>query len=139
MSLPENVVNALNSPTFHRDDDDADAVLRRLDVMPSSEFRELYTTYIGPFWSDSLGIELADVSDGESNIETLTQQCRAQYGFPKRMLVLTQLSAGGTVHLLDTESDEVFVVDFEGGEDLLVKGKLEPRWATFAEFLRDYF
>lgn len=139
MSLPDNVVNALSDPTFHRQDDDADAVLGRLDVTPSSEFTEFYRTYIGPFWSDSLGIELADIVDDESNIETLTEQCRSQFGFPKRMLVLTQFSAGATVHVLDTKSDEVFVVDFEGGEDLLVKGELEPRWASFSEFLQDYF
>ena len=139
MSLPDNVANALSDPTFHRQDDNADAVLSRLDVAPSSEFTEFYRTYIGPFWSDSLGIELADIVDDESNIETLTEQCRSQFGFPKQMLVLTQLSAGATVHVLDTESDEVFVVDFEGGEDLLVKGELEPRWASFSEFLQDYF
>lgn len=139
MSLPDNVIQALNDPTFHRKSNDVETVLDRLEVTPSSEFTEFFRTYIGPFWSDSLGIELADIVDDESNIETLTEQCRSQFQFPKRMLVLTQLSAGATVHVLDTDSDEVFVVDFEGGEDLLAKGELEPRWATFGDFLQEYF
>lgn len=139
MSLPDKVVNALSDPAYHRQVDDIEVVLGQLDVTPSSEFTEFYRTYIGPFWSDSLGIELADIIDDECNIGALTEQCRSQYRFPERMLVLTQLSPGGTVHVLDTESDEVLVVDFEGGEDLLVKGELEPRWDTFSDFLQDYF
>ncbi|QDT27585.1 hypothetical protein Pan153_17890 [Gimesia panareensis] len=139
MSLPDKVVNALSDPAYHRQGNNIEAVLGHLDVTPSSEFTEFYSTYFGPFWSNSLGIELADIREDECNIGTLTEQCRSQYGFPERMLVLTQLSPGGTVHVLDTESDEVFVVDFEGGEDLLIKGELEPRWETFSDFLQDYF
>lgn len=139
MSLPDNIVKALRDPTFHRPCNNVEEVLIRLNVTPSSVFREFYGTYVGPFWSDFLAIELADIIEDESSIETLTEQCRSQFGFPKRMLVLTPLSAGGTVHVLDTESDEVFVVDFEGGESLLVKGELEARWATFRGFLQDYF
>lgn len=55
------------------------------------------------------------------------------------MLVLTDLSAGDTVHVLDAESDQVFVVDFEGGEELLLTGQLEPQWMTFTDFIQAYF
>lgn len=139
MNLPANVVNALSDPVYRRQENDLTPLLKRLNVAPSSEFLEFYRTYIGPFWSDSLGIELADILDEESNIESLTEQCRLQYGFPEQMLVLTQLSPGGTIHVLDTKSDEVFIVDFEGGEEMLVKQELDPSWNTFREFLQDYF
>jgi hypothetical protein len=43
------------------------------------------------------------------------------------------------VHVLDCESDEVFVVDFEGGDELLRTGRLAPQWRTFYEFLAEYF
>lgn len=139
MTLPKAVELALSDPVFHRVDGDIEGVLKRLGVNPSRDFGEFYSTFIGPFWSKGLGIELADIIDGESNIESLTIQCRSQFGFPNRMLVLTDLSAGDTVHVLDAETDQMFVVDFEGGEELLIRGQLEPRWMTFADFIQAYF
>lgn len=53
--------------------------------------------------------------------------------------MLTPLSPGNTVHALDTETDRVYVVDFEGGERLLVLGQLDAGWGAFSEFLVAFF
>lgn len=139
MSLPENVSRSLSAQTFQRTGGDIEAALGRLGVTPSSTFIDFYKRYIGPFWSDKLGIEVADLVDDEGNVEALTLQCRRQYGFPQSILVLTELSSGGTVHALDTDSDSVFVVDFEGGDEALRNHELAPSWPTFAAFLQDCF
>jgi hypothetical protein len=41
--------------------------------------------------------------------------------------------------VLDTVTDKVFTVSFEGGDELLIKGELKETWPTFYEFLKAYF
>ncbi|MNR45433.1 hypothetical protein D3C85_1642790 [compost metagenome] len=45
----------------------------------------------------------------------------------------------GAILVLDSITDKVFEVDFEGGQDLLVYGELEMSWSNFYELLKDYF
>lgn len=47
--------------------------------------------------------------------------------------------SANAVLVLDTVSDKVYIVNFEGGDNLLLKGELKETWSTFFEFLKDYF
>jgi hypothetical protein len=46
---------------------------------------------------------------------------------------------GNAILVLDTLTDHVYVVNFEGGDEKLHKGELKPSWLTFHEFLATYF
>lgn len=41
--------------------------------------------------------------------------------------------------VLDSVTDQVYSVNFEGGDELLLSGKLKESWSTFYLFLKDYF
>jgi len=41
--------------------------------------------------------------------------------------------------VLDTETDKVYRVNFEGGDELLKEGALKEEWSNFNNFLKDYF
>ncbi len=139
MSLPAKWLSKLSDPVYRRTDPaQVQAALTRLGVSPSDRFVEFYTHFRGPFWSDDIGVQLADMVEDEESIESLTNDCRATFGFPHKFLVLTPLSAGVTVHVLDTETDKVYVVDFEGGERLLIDGELDHTWNSFSDFLDEY-
>jgi hypothetical protein len=67
----------LADPVFRRDS--KASVLRaidRLGVVPSDVAMEFYTRFIGPHWSESLGIELAEFVEEEPSVESLTQTAR---------------------------------------------------------------
>lgn len=136
--IPEVVGRKLADPIYaRRNPDKVDTVL--IDLGATNDvLRNFLRQYEGPFWSESLGLELLDIYEGNDSIRSVTGVCRQRFGFPDRLLVLTQLSAG-QVLVLDTVSDEVYEVDFEGGERLLLAGELEPRWDTFRSFLAEYF
>jgi hypothetical protein len=140
MSIPATVYSALSNDRYRRHDPSVvhDA-LSRLGVCAGHSFVEFYQTFRGPFWGMRLGIELADLVDDRDNVESLTRECRNQFAFPRKYLVLTALSPGGTIHVLDADTDHVYVVDFEGGDGLLKSGQLEPEWKSFQEFLCAYF
>lgn len=71
--------------------------------------------------------------DEENNIEAYTLICREEHGFPKQYLVLSEMSANAVL-VLDTVTDKVHIVNFEGGDELLLKGELEATWSTFYNF-----
>jgi hypothetical protein len=52
--------------------------------------------------------------------------------------VLTDLLANAVL-VLDAEEGHVLNVDFEGGDEELIAGALEPSWDSFLRFLEDYF
>jgi len=81
---------------------------------------------------------MLDVCAGSDTLETSTLTCRDLFGFPEEFVVLTQYSAG-QVLVLDRQMDSVYEVDFEGGDQLLVRNELGPRWNSFREFLVEYF
>ena len=109
-----------------------------LSVSASPSFSILYTSYQGPFASDQTGFELLDLNEGFDNIVSTTKMIREELDFPDKYIVLTNL-LGGSVLILDTNSDGVFNVDFEGGCEELLEGKLQPSWSSFIEFLKWYF
>ena len=47
--------------------------------------------------------------------------------------------AANEVLILDTESDKVYRVDFEGGENKLKMNELKETWSSFLDFLKEYF
>lgn len=136
--IPQQVIDCLSEKKYFRQDKDlVDQALNRL-MVDHPLFRSFFETYEGSFWSEHLGYELLDIVDGSETVETSTDTCRAQFGFPPQFLVLTQLSTGQVV-VLNVDNDKVYEVDFEGGEKLLLSGELPPRWMSFEDFLRDYF
>ncbi len=81
---------------------------------------------------------MLDVVDEENNIESYTIIARNEHGFPKKYLVLSEMSANAIL-VLDSVTDKVYSVNFEGGDELLLSGELEETLPTFYEFLKEYF
>jgi len=137
--LPEGMEEVLGEEIYKREDSNSvkDALIR-LDVNVSQPFQEFYMRYEGPFWEEYVPFELLDLTDEENNIESYTNIAREEHGFPKQYLVLSEMSANAVL-VLDTITDKVYIVNFEGGDELLLQGELKEKWATFYDFLKDYF
>lgn len=118
--------------------EDVDRALDQLPVAPSVTFQEFYRCHRGPFGSDTTGHCLLDLVAQDTNIQTQTAETREAFGLADRYLVISDL-LGNAVLVYDCESDAVYDVDFEGGDQDLAEGRLAPTWATFADFLRYYF
>nr|WP_240515154.1 hypothetical protein [Bacillus wiedmannii] len=76
--------------------------------------------------------------DEENNIEYYTIIARKEHGFPNKYLVLTEMTANAAL-VLDSVTDKVYSVNFEGGDELLLNGELKESWPTFYKFLKEYF
>jgi hypothetical protein len=137
--LPNGLEEVLSDNIYLRSNkDEIIKALKELDVSPSKEFIQFYTTYAGPFWEEALGVELMDMIEENNNIVKSTNICRDEYGFNKKYLVLTEMSANEVI-ILDSETDKVYRVNFEGGDELLQKGELNEEWNSFSDFLKEYF
>lgn len=137
--LPKGLEEILNDTIYSRNNrEDVIKAIKELDISPSKEFIEFYITYAGPFWEETLGIELMDIIEGNNNILKSTKICRNEYGFNKKYLVLTEMSANEIV-VLDSDTDKVYRVNFEGGDELLKNGELQEEWSSFSDFLKEYF
>ena len=137
--LPDAVHKSLINPVYKRQEKGkVKEAIEKLGVNVSDVFKEFYETYQGPFGSSKTGFELVDIFDLSPNIISLTQVCREEYGFPKKFLVLTDLLGGGAL-VYDSEKDCVFNIDFEGADQDLIEGKLNPDWDTFYDFINYYF
>ncbi|MGJ7498234.1 hypothetical protein ACSFA8_24655 [Variovorax sp. RT4R15] len=135
------VVSSLEDEGFLRSDvADAAAGLNRLGIAEDSQIGSFYLRYNGPLASQNTGFELLDVVGArpQESIEAATALVRSKYGWPERYLVLTSLLGGG-VMVYDISTEQVYDVDFEGGDTLLKNGQLEPRYPSFLEFLRFFF
>jgi len=137
--LPGRLDEVLGEEIYKRDDRNLvkDALIR-LGVDVSDTFQEFYNQYTGPFWEEHVPFELLDISDEENNIESYTLISRKEHGFPKQYLVLSEMSANAVL-VLETVTDKVYVVNFEGGDEMLLKGELKETWSSFFEFLKAYF
>ena len=51
-------------------------------------------------------------------------------------MVLSEMSANAVL-VLDTVTDNI--VNFEGGDELLLRGELKETWSSFFDFLKAYF
>ena len=137
--LPNGLEKVLSDNIYLRSNkEEVIKALKELDISPSKEFIQFYTTYAGPFWEEALGVELMDIIEENNNIVKSTNICRDEYGFNKKYLILTEMSANEVV-VLDSETDKVCRVNFEGGDELLQKGELNEEWSSFNDFLKEYF
>lgn len=137
--LPHRLDEILGKEIYKREDRKlVKSALIRLGVDASDTFQEFYYQYAGSFWEEHVPFELLDIVDDENNIESYTFISRKEYGFPKQYLVLSEMSANAIL-VLDTITDKVYTVNFEGEDELLLKGELKETWASFFEFLRAYF
>ena len=118
--------------------EEVSSVLSKLNVKPSKDFIEFYSKYEGPFWEETLGLELMDIIEDNNNIFKATNICREEYGFENKYLVLTEMSVNEVVVLV-TETNKVYRVNFEGGDELLRRGELNETWKDFNSFLKEYF
>lgn len=135
MDIPEVVKKKLSSETFKRDRTDRVCEdLENIGVPKESLFFEFFKKYQGAFGSSNSGFVILDVPE----IMEETAVVRDEFNFPSRYLVLTEL-VGGSVLIYDVKTDQVYSVDFEGGDELLLKGELKPDWASFKDFLEDFF
>ncbi len=136
--LPRSVETALADPAYARANSSVvSAALEALGCTGSKVFRAFYERYAGPFAGIG-GYELLDVVDGPENVTTQTEAVRRQYRVPARYLVISTYVANAII-VYDCETDFVFDVDFEGSEQDLLAGVLEPRWRSFEAFLVDFF
>ncbi|WP_080875212.1 SMI1/KNR4 family protein [Oceanobacillus timonensis] len=137
--LPKSLDKVLEEEIYIREDiNQVQDALIRLDVNVSETFKNFYIQYAGPFWEEYVPFELLDIAEEEKNMESYTLISRNEHGFPKQFLVLSEMSANAVL-VLDTVTDKVYTVNFEGGDELLLKGELEETWSSFFEFLKAYF
>jgi hypothetical protein len=112
-----------------------DQALERMGASPPSFFVDFYKTYEGGFCSKFTAFELSDVV---GHMEEMTSTCRTVHSFPEQCLVIAD-EVADAVLVYDWVKDAVYCVDFEGSDELLKKGELEPDWNSFEEFLAAYF
>ena len=80
--LPKSLKEILNDTIYSRNNrDDVIKAIKELGINPSEEFIQFYTTYAGPFWEETLGIELMDIIEDNNNILKSTNICRDKHGF----------------------------------------------------------
>jgi hypothetical protein len=138
-SIPEGIATELRAPSYRRlDVARAQNALEELGVR--DEFTlEFFETYRGPFWSETLYFALLDPCEGAQTISSMTQRLQARAGLPPSAIVLTALSAGEQVVVLDCEKDTLHVIDVDRGHRPTIRGALPPRWPSFRDFLEEYF
>lgn len=99
-----------------------------LGVKTPNSFSEFYSHYVGPFWEESVPFELLELAQEQNTIVSYTLIS----------LVLSEMTANAVL-MYDTNTDKVYNVNFEGGDELLTKGELKEDWSSFYDFLIDYF
>ena len=113
MNFIDKLSNRLDSNVYARNNpNEVYEAFKRLNVKVSKEVETFYEHFAGPFWEESMGMELLDIVDDSVNIESMTEQCRTIYLFPTSFLVLTEMVADEII-VLDTNDDKVYRVDFE--------------------------
>nr|WP_231503976.1 SMI1/KNR4 family protein [Bacillus sp. UNC437CL72CviS29] len=137
--LPNKLNQVLEEDIYKRKDKKkVKEALISLGVEVSDVFSGFYDRYAGPFWEEHVPYELLDIVDEENNIQSNTMIARNEHGFPKKYLVLSEMSANAVL-ILDSVTDRVYSVHFEGGDELLLSGELKETWSTFYVFLKEYF
>lgn len=113
--------------------------LHRLGVQAPASFVDFYARFKGPFGSATSGYLLLDLcAAGDDGIVAATGEARAHFALPEEMVVITNL-LGGEVLVYATDTDEVFEMDFEGGERVVSSRSVAPRWRSFSDFLASFF
>ena len=139
MNIISRLKKTLDKSTYARaDKNEVIQTFKRLDVKAPKLVEEFFLEFVGPFWEETLGMELLDIVDDEVNIESITNECRKVHLFPKQYLVLTEMVANEVI-VLNTLNDKIYRVDFEGGDEALLNERLEAEWENFEQFLIAYF
>ena len=139
VNLPAEVLADLSHPAHRRSElAAASEAVRSLSVPVSATLAEFYARYEGPFHSRATGIMLLDIISGNPSVRSHTLACRAMYGFGLNHIVLTDLLAN-SVLVLESNTDRIFDVDFEGGDRMFLQGLLPSSWPSFEAFLYEYF
>lgn len=137
--LPNRLTEVLENERYAREDPTlVGNALKRLGVDSSDTFKAFYHHYEGPFWEEHVPFELLDLVDGENNIESYTLISRQEHGFLNHFLILSEMTSHAVL-VLNTVTDKVYIVDFEGADERLKTGELEETWSSFFDFLQDYF
>jgi hypothetical protein len=133
------VLPHLDDPLYaRRDPIVVDRALDRLGVVVPDAFAAFWRRYEGSFSSTETGYEFLDLCEGTPSVVSQTEDCREVHGFPQHILVLSDL-LGLAALMYDVRTDQVFNVDFEGSDQLMIRDELDPDWDSFEEFLRYYF
>lgn len=139
MNIISELKAILDSGTYARENpEEVIQTFQRLGVKVSKDVEDFFVNFAGPFWEETLGMEFLDIVEDEVNIESVTMKCRKEHSFPEHYLVLTEMVANEVI-VLNTIDDKVYRVDFEGGDEKLLKGVLQAEWYSFEEFLIAYF
>lgn len=130
-NLTDQLGEILAEETYERQNKgEVQDAIKRLGVTVSETFFEFYDKYTGPFWEESVPFELLDIVEDTPTIESYTMITRKEHGFPQQYLVVSEMSANAVL-VLDTNTDRVYKVNFEGEDELLKKGELKETWSTF--------
>ena len=139
MNIISELKAILDSGTYARKNlEEVIQTFQRLGVKVSKDVENFFVNFAGPFWEETLGMEFLDIVEDELNIESVTMECRKEHSFPEHYLVLTEMVANEVI-VLNTIDDKVYRVDFEGGDEKLLKGVLQAEWYSFEKFLIAYF
>lgn len=121
--------------------------LARLAVHPPRGFVAFHERYTGQMGSDNTGFELLDMCvdepdyrfepSSDSSIVTCTELVRG-YQIPHQHLCISTY-LGNAVLMYDTITDVVYNMDFEGSDEQLRRGVLEPQFPSFRAFLAWFF
>jgi hypothetical protein len=143
----DNGASDLGDPAHRRDDPSAvGRALARLGVDPPEVFVAFHERYAGVLGGPT-ALELLDLCDGEPDypydpsypsIVAATELVRDMYGLPHQYLVISTL-VGDAVLVYDTTTDLVYNMDFEGGDEELRQGVLEPEYRSFQAMLDFFF
>jgi hypothetical protein len=144
-NLPKNLIEYLNTEEgsiYLRADVDRPYIEReihKLGVVPGPTFMEYYEIVDGVYHSDSTHYEILGFEDYEyESVLSQTKAVRKHHNFPDKYVWFADaVDLAGLV--LDSETDFVYEVHFEGATDDLLEGKLEPTWKSFKECLSDIF
>jgi len=67
--LPKGLEKVLSDDIYLREEKKVvDMAIEGLGIKPSEGFITFYTTYSGPFWEETLGLELMDIIEQNNNI-----------------------------------------------------------------------
>ena len=135
---PEDATNLAAACYRRRSPEVVRDVFRQLGIDAPGLLLPFYLAFQGPFFSKKIGFELLDLIEQDENIQTVTQVCREEFGFPREALVLMDLVANAVL-VYDTRTDRVFNVDMEGGDIEFIQGRLDAKWNSFEAFLEFYF
>ena len=137
--IPRTVIEKLDPGVYRRSDrSEVHRALAALNTTVPPLFVTFYEEFRGPFGSQAIGFEMADLCELKENVVSLSEACRTAYDWPDRYVVLSELY-GGAVLVLDGPTDRVFEVDFDGGDQQLLAGILPATWNSFEQFLEHFF